>query len=165
MNSQLKKPAECDTVTADRPLRWRVLALFAVLTVVLFFALFTVRSYLQKQVALSEVDPVVAAENVVVLLSWLTAALAVGLVACAAWFAWLGTQVLRTGRYPPPGAFVLHDTQVRRGMAARCTGVAALLFCAALLTFGAYGAWRFQYVASKIVHRQLVPLPSLADEL
>jgi hypothetical protein len=164
MNSKARKPAGGDTVTADRPLRWRVLALFAVLIVVLLFALFTVRSYLQKQVALSATDPVTAAENVVGLLWWLTAAVDAGLLGCTAWFGWLGTQVLRSGQYPPPGAFVLRDTHIRRGAAARCTGVAALLFCALLLLFGTYGAWRFQYVASKLVHQQLTPLPSLAEQ-
>ncbi|MEQ8786022.1 MAG: hypothetical protein RIC55_06970 [Pirellulaceae bacterium] len=163
MSDKSEIPADTDVMKASRPLRIRMLLLFAASAIVAAAVVFAAQLYVQKQITLSSVDPLTAADNVALMVRCLTIAFGVGLAGFAAWFGWLGACILRTGQYPPPGLPVIRDTRIRRGHWAKCTAVAALLYCALLLAVGTYGAWRFDYAVRTFVHHELVPLDKLAD--
>lgn len=57
----------------------------------------------------------------------LTLALVGVAIAAAAYFLAVAVRVLRSGRFPPPGARVVRDTPVRRGTAARAIAVLSVL--------------------------------------
>jgi formate hydrogenlyase subunit 3/multisubunit Na+/H+ antiporter MnhD subunit len=68
-------------------------------------------------------------------LLWLVVALLTLVAAGAALsLARLATRVFRSGRYPPPGAFVLRDRPVRTGSSARALAWLGLTCAALLLT-------------------------------
>jgi hypothetical protein len=71
-------------------------------------------------------------------LAGITTTLLAPLLVVAAWFAWLGGQIVAAGRFPPPGQRVIRDTPILEGHNARVRGqllrvIAAMLAGGALL--------------------------------
>jgi hypothetical protein len=146
-----KLKTSADVVPGDRRFRRRMLILCSLLAVASAYAAYGVQANLQRQFSLSAHDPLAAMENMVHIIRCVSLSAAIIFVGFAAWFAWLGTGVLRHGQFPPPGVAVMSDTRIRRGWCAQLIGSGAILYCVFLFLMGTYGASRFEHAVSTFV--------------
>ena len=145
-----------DVLPADRGFRVRMVVLLVLLIAATGYAMFGVQMSLRRQMALADHDPLLALENLVAMVRWISLSAGVIFIGFAIWFAWLGTRVLRFGQYPPPGVAVIRDTRIRRGFSAQLLGGLAILYCMILFLMGTYGAWRFEHAMTTFVKHDVV---------
>ncbi|MEM8993263.1 MAG: hypothetical protein AAGF23_00595 [Acidobacteriota bacterium] len=88
-----------------------------------------------------------AAEQMIAVASLYFRMVAGGLFALSFYLFWTAVRIFRSGQFPPPGAWVVRDTVLRRGGRARFRGVIALVAATFLLSVGVYfPAWADQQI-------------------
>ncbi|NIR46040.1 MAG: hypothetical protein GWN99_16565 [Gemmatimonadetes bacterium] len=141
-------PAE--TQTPDSGARRR--AAVALLAIAAFgaLAIFATSHYISDTKLLFEEDPERALQRLGLALKSLAVLLAVLLFALAGWLYHLSRRARAVERFPPPGAWVIHETRLLTGEEARKKAGQGIVFSAVIALTGVFGAALIWYVTTSL---------------
>lgn len=121
-----------EVIYADKKLRRRAVILMLMLVLVLAPIALITLNYLNDLEALAKSNSEEALSKIITLTYIWGAFFTVGNLAIFGYLMWLGTKIIKSDCYPPPGMRVIKDTKVVRGSKARFRGV-FLIFIAVLI--------------------------------
>ncbi len=121
---------------ADPRLRVAVFAAILLIVAIGFAALVHTQSFIAEVTDLARTSPERAAAKAAGAVSVMAIILAIVTIAAALYLGRLGLRTWRHAAFPPPGTWVIRDTRVLTGGAARALGMALLIVAGVLLGLG-----------------------------
>lgn len=116
---------------------WIGVLLLAVAAVIVWFVIQKMRASTADLATLYDQSPGQAAAEVVSRVRFYAWLYGGSLFAIAAWIAWMALRVIRTGRMPPPGSWIIERQRIHEGSAAVRRGKILLVFAGALALLAA----------------------------
>lgn len=108
-------------------------------------------NYLLLVEQVSRIAPERAIDEARFLFRWIMGSVVVMAFASAAYLAWYGYRVIKTGRNPPPGSWIIEDQRIATGRRAVYGGYAQLA-AAVLLVAGGIGlGWVIAELADRLL--------------
>lgn len=140
---------------ADPRLRRRALAGIAAVVVLAALGFVALSRYVGGLELLAATDPAAAVRRLVRLATLVTALLGAGAAAAGLYFFDLSRRALAAGCFPPPGTWLVSDTPVLRGAAARRKARLGAILALLLVAIGVAAPFLAALVIRRVAARQL----------
>jgi len=140
---------------ADTALRTKVLATMGVVCLLAVAGVLLLDAYFERLQILAQHDIQLAALKLRAVAEPLVMAVGAGAVLAGLWAMVGAVRILRSGRFPPPGMKVIHQTRIVTGRPATLRGVVGLVLGLTLIFLGL----RLPLQASRILDTQLNTKP------